>query len=127
MDAKKQGMTTQERIFDKIFHVAELAKFTPSERMAYEESIKYYRDVKNSLDTAHAEGREEALQEIIPLLEEARRREEEALRREEEARKEKEEALREKEEALRREEAQAEALAQALRELEGLKKRGQEE
>ena len=33
--------------------------FTPDELWEYEDSLKSYRDIKNSLDTARAEGREE--------------------------------------------------------------------
>lgn len=42
----------QERVFEKLFRQAEIAKFTPEERQDYEESVKIYRDLKNSLDTA---------------------------------------------------------------------------
>ncbi|SFC39366.1 conserved hypothetical protein (putative transposase or invertase) [Flexibacter flexilis DSM 6793] len=49
----------QEKVFTKAFETAELAKLNDSERTAYEDSLKYYRDVKNSLDTAKEEGREE--------------------------------------------------------------------
>ena len=42
----------QERVFEKLFIQAEIAKFTPEERQDYEESVKIYRDLKNSLDTA---------------------------------------------------------------------------
>lgn len=46
----------QERIFTKLFEVAEIAKFSTSERDAYEESLKYYRDIKNVVDTSRKEG-----------------------------------------------------------------------
>jgi predicted transposase/invertase (TIGR01784 family) len=49
----------QEKIFEKLFAVAEIAKFKPEERMDYEESVKGYRDTKNSIDTAKEEGGEE--------------------------------------------------------------------
>ena len=42
----------QERVFEKLFKQAEIAKFSPKERQDYEESVKIYRDLKNSLDTA---------------------------------------------------------------------------
>lgn len=45
----------QERIFDKVFKTAELAQFDRKQRMAYEDSLKYYRDVKNVIDTAKDE------------------------------------------------------------------------
>jgi predicted transposase/invertase (TIGR01784 family) len=43
-------------VFEKLFKNAEIAKFSPEERSKYEDSLKYYRDVKNSLDTAKQEG-----------------------------------------------------------------------
>lgn len=49
----------KERIFERLFEVAEIAKFTPDQILSYEDSLKYYRDLKNSLDTAFDEGREE--------------------------------------------------------------------
>ena len=36
----------------------EIAKFTPTEQKEYEDSLKAYRDVKNSIDTALEKGRE---------------------------------------------------------------------
>ena len=49
----------KDRIFRKLFAAAEIAKFTPEEARAYEDSLKVYRDLKNSIDTAREEGREE--------------------------------------------------------------------
>ena len=46
----------QDKIFEKLFESAEIAKFTPEEREAYEESLKYYRDIKNVVDTSREEG-----------------------------------------------------------------------
>ena len=37
--------------------VAEIAKLTPVELKEYEDSLKTYRDLKNSLDTAEEKGR----------------------------------------------------------------------
>jgi len=54
----------QERVFTKLFEAAEIAKFTPKERAAYEESLKYYRDIKNVVDTSKKEGRDERNIEI---------------------------------------------------------------
>ena len=39
--------------------VAEIAKCTPVELKEYEDSLKTYRDLKNSLDTAEEKGRVE--------------------------------------------------------------------
>ena len=49
----------RDRIFDHLFQVAEIAKFTPVELKEYEDSLKTYRDLKNSLDTAEEKGRAE--------------------------------------------------------------------
>ena len=39
--------------------IAGIAKFTPVELKEYEDSLKTYRDLKNSLDTAEEKGRNE--------------------------------------------------------------------
>ena len=49
----------REKIFTKLFDAAAIACFTPMELREYEDSLKAYRDIKNSLDTAKEEGREE--------------------------------------------------------------------
>jgi len=49
----------QERIFQKLFEAAEIAKFTPDEKNKYEESLKYYRDLKNVVDTSFDKGKVE--------------------------------------------------------------------
>lgn len=48
--------------FKKLFEAAEIAKFTPEEKEAYEESLKYYRDLKNVVDTSREEGYEEGME-----------------------------------------------------------------
>ena len=42
---------------------AEIASFTPQEQREYEASKMAYRDIKNSIDTAKREGKEEGLAE----------------------------------------------------------------
>ena len=51
----------REKIFSKLFAAASVARFTPMELREYEDSLKAYRDIKNSLDTAKEQGREEGL------------------------------------------------------------------
>ena len=53
----------RDKIFDRLFQVAEIAKFTPVELKEYEDSLKTYRDLKNSLDTAEEKGRNEGREE----------------------------------------------------------------
>ena len=54
----------KEKVFTKLFEEAEIAKFTPTELKEYEDSLKAYRDVKNSIDTALEKGREEGRAEV---------------------------------------------------------------
>ena len=49
----------RDKIFDKLFEEAEIAKFSKKELHEYEDSLKAYRDIKNSLDTAFEKGRDE--------------------------------------------------------------------
>lgn len=46
----------QDRIFDKFFEQAEIAKYSDAERQEYEASVKDYRDYINTIDTAHEKG-----------------------------------------------------------------------
>jgi hypothetical protein len=59
----------QGQVFQRLFEVAEIAQFSPTERESYENSLKYYRDLKNVVDTSREEGREvEARSLILRLL-----------------------------------------------------------
>ncbi len=55
--------TLREQVFDQLFDSAEIARFTPEQVRSYEKSLKYYRDMKNSLDTAFDEGKQEGKKE----------------------------------------------------------------
>jgi predicted transposase/invertase (TIGR01784 family) len=46
----------QERIFEKIFRVAEIAKLNRQEIAEYEDSLKKYRDLYSAIETAKMEG-----------------------------------------------------------------------
>ena len=46
----------QDRIFEKLFDTAALAKFTSDQMLSYEGSLKYYRDLNNVIDTAFGDG-----------------------------------------------------------------------
>ena len=58
----------QDKIFSKLFEAAEIAKFTPNERKAYEESLKHYRDIKNVVDTAREEGFNEGIKKGVEMI-----------------------------------------------------------
>ncbi|MDP5169361.1 MAG: Rpn family recombination-promoting nuclease/putative transposase [Bacteroidia bacterium] len=45
----------QEKVFQKLFEAAEIARFSKEDKKRYEESLKYYRDIKNVVDTAKEE------------------------------------------------------------------------
>ena len=53
----------KDKIFDKLFAEAEIAKFSKKELREYEDSLKAYRDIKNSLDTAEEKGRKKGKEE----------------------------------------------------------------
>ena len=55
----------QERVFKKLFAVAEIAGFSEAERKEYEESLKNYRDIKNVVDTARSEGKIEEKEGVV--------------------------------------------------------------
>lgn len=49
----------QERVFEKLFKAAEIARFTLEERRGYEDSVKVYRDLNNAINTAKRDVRME--------------------------------------------------------------------
>ncbi|NEO64169.1 MAG: DUF4351 domain-containing protein, partial [Moorea sp. SIO4G2] len=57
----------QESVFNQLFEVAEIANFSRTEQDNYQNSLKYYRDMNNIVETSRQEGllqgREEGLQE----------------------------------------------------------------
>jgi len=46
-----------------LFETAEIARFSPEQIRYYEDSLKYYRDLKASLDTSFEEGLEKGREE----------------------------------------------------------------
>jgi len=57
-----------ERIFERMFASAEIAKLSPEEYRVYVDSLNSYRDLKNSLDYAEAKGKAEGKAEIAKKL-----------------------------------------------------------
>jgi len=57
------------KIFEKLFKTAQYSAMSKRERDLYEESLKYYNDLKNSLDTAFEEGKAKAYKQIKSILE----------------------------------------------------------
>ena len=46
----------QERVFNRLFEQAEIARLSPTELRNYEESVKVYRDITNVVNTAEKKG-----------------------------------------------------------------------
>lgn len=69
----KRPTKLQEKIFERLFETAEIAKFSSEEKEQYEESLKSYRDLKNVVDTSYGDGKkdgeiEEKVKGIIKAL-----------------------------------------------------------
>ena len=56
-DLTKRPEKLQEKVFGKLFEQAEIANYSDDEYAEYEDSLKSYRDLKNSIDTAFDEGK----------------------------------------------------------------------
>ena len=54
-----QPKRLRDAVFDRLFEESEIAKFSKSELREYEDSLKAYRDLTNSLNTAEEKGRAE--------------------------------------------------------------------
>lgn len=55
-DFRKRPAELEERIFGKVFEIAEIAKLNKKDMETYEQSMKEYRDYKNTISTAREEG-----------------------------------------------------------------------
>ncbi|MEL4895781.1 Rpn family recombination-promoting nuclease/putative transposase [Crocosphaera sp. Alani8] len=55
----------REGVFNQLFELAEIAKFSPDEQRSYQNSLKYYRDLNNVVETSRQEGMEEGRREGI--------------------------------------------------------------
>ena len=69
----KRPTKLQEKVFERLFEAAEIAKFSPEEKEEYQESLKSYRDLKNVIDTSYGDGKkdgkiEEKIEVIISSL-----------------------------------------------------------
>jgi predicted transposase/invertase (TIGR01784 family) len=62
-ELEEPPLPLQENVFMQLFEASQIASFSQEERDAYENSLKYYRDMKGVVETAREEGREEGIQE----------------------------------------------------------------
>jgi len=58
-DVEEPPLPLQENVFMQLFEVARITNFSPAEREAYENSLKYYRDMNGVIETAREEGIQE--------------------------------------------------------------------
>jgi len=92
-ELEKIPLRLQTKILEKVFKVAEFIALNKEEKRSYVESLKIYNDLQNTLDTSERTGYQKGLQELTPLLEEAKAREDEAKAREKEAKAREKEAI----------------------------------
>jgi predicted transposase/invertase (TIGR01784 family) len=52
----------KQDIFERFFQAAEVGKLPPGEKQRYEQSLKYYRDLNNVIDTAFDEGEQKGIE-----------------------------------------------------------------
>jgi len=64
-DLSSRPTKLQEKIFAKLFKQAEIANYSDEEYARYENSLKAYRDLRNTMDTAFGSGKQEGKVEGI--------------------------------------------------------------
>lgn len=62
-DLEAQPQPFQDAVFLQLFEVAEIANFSSDEQDGYQNSLKYYRDLNNVIDTSRQEGLEEGIEQ----------------------------------------------------------------
>ena len=117
----------KDKIFQKVFKIAQYHNMSQEEQMAYKNSLKYYRDLQNSLDTAKEEGYVLAEEKYKYELEEERRQKEEERKQKEEERRQKEEERKQKEEERRQKEEERRQKEEERRQKEEERRQKEEE
>ena len=64
-DLEEPPLPLQENVFMQLFEVARITNFSPAEREAYENSLKYYRDMNGVIETAREEGMRSLLLKLL--------------------------------------------------------------
>lgn len=62
-ELEEPPLPLQENVFMQLFEASQIASFSQEERDAYENSLKYYRDMKGVVETAREEGKVQGIQE----------------------------------------------------------------
>jgi predicted transposase/invertase (TIGR01784 family) len=66
-DLSEQPKSFKGEMFDEIFDLAKIAKFTEEERMTYEQRLKYKSVYEGNIDFARKDGRREGQKEGIAI------------------------------------------------------------
>ncbi|MEL6492996.1 MAG: Rpn family recombination-promoting nuclease/putative transposase [Cyanobacteria bacterium J06621_3] len=81
-DLNDQPQPFRDPVFLQLFEIAEIANFSRSEQDSYQNSLKYYRDLNNVVDTAWQEGIEQGIERGIEQgVEQGRMEEKRAIAR----------------------------------------------
>ncbi|NES25636.1 MAG: Rpn family recombination-promoting nuclease/putative transposase [Symploca sp. SIO3E6] len=64
-ELEEPPLALQEVVFERLFEISEIANFSTEEQEAYENSLKYYRDLHNVVATSRQEGVEEGIAQGI--------------------------------------------------------------
>lgn len=62
-ELEEPPLPLQENVFMQLFEASQIASFSQEEKDAYENSLKYYRDMKGVVETAREEGKAQGIQE----------------------------------------------------------------
>ena len=73
-DLDEQPQPFQDAVFLQLFEIAEISNFSPDEQDIYQNSLKYYRDLNNVIDTSRQEGLEEGIEQGIEQGRQAEKR-----------------------------------------------------
>ncbi|MDR1335398.1 MAG: PD-(D/E)XK nuclease family transposase, partial [Tannerella sp.] len=103
----------RERVFRRLFRIAEIGQLDERERLAYRESQKHYWDYMNTVQSAEKTAAEQVAKEKDAVI----REKEETIRKNEETIREKEEAILKKEETIRKNEEAIREKEETIREL----------
>ena len=90
----------KDKIFEKLFSVAEYAKLSSDEQLEYEQSLSTLRDLYSVINTAKRDARKETEKEYEEILKQERKEKEQAKKREEQAKKREEQAKKREEQAM---------------------------
>ena len=62
-DLEYQPSSLQDNVFKQLFDTAQITNLSPEDRLAYENSLKYYRDMAGVVETARREGIQQGIEQ----------------------------------------------------------------